>query len=114
MLRITRKRVSRPRKRTFSLSVCNEKAQAYNIKKSRKTLNISQSGYYEHLQRKPSKITLENEVLIEEILQIFEEYKGRYGSLRITKVLQRLSFFYHSHRFQSSRHLFSGLKRFQS
>lgn len=32
---------------------------------------------------------LENEVLSNEIRKIFEEHKGRYGSLRITKVLQQ-------------------------
>ncbi|PFE58775.1 hypothetical protein CN319_32130, partial [Bacillus cereus] len=40
-------------------------------------------------QRKPSKRALENEVLSEEIQKIFEEHKGRYGSLRITKVLEK-------------------------
>lgn len=50
----------------------------YNIKKACKTLNISRLGYYEYLQRKPSKRTLENEVLSGEIQQIFEEHKGRY------------------------------------
>ncbi|WP_141525796.1 IS3 family transposase [Bacillus pseudomycoides] len=66
-----------------------ENKHKYNIKKACKTLNISRSGYYEYLQRKPSKRTLENRVLSEEIQQIFEEYKGRYGSLRITKVLEK-------------------------
>ncbi|EOO60371.1 hypothetical protein IKE_05972, partial [Bacillus cereus VD196] len=43
----------------------------------------------EYLQRKPSKRALENEVLSEEIQKIFEKHKGRYRSLRITKVLEK-------------------------
>ncbi|MGR5907947.1 transposase [Bacillus paranthracis] len=66
-----------------------ENKHKYNIKKACQTLNISRSGYYEYLQRKPSKRVLENEVLSEEIQQIFKEHKGRYGSLRITKVLEK-------------------------
>ncbi|PEV82594.1 hypothetical protein CN429_13745, partial [Bacillus cereus] len=71
------------------LSSYKENKHKYNIKKACKTLNISRSGYYEYLQRKPSKRALENEVLSEEIQKIFEEHKGRYGSLRITKVLEK-------------------------
>ena len=61
----------------------------YNIKKACKTLNVSRSGFYEYLQRKPSKRMLENEVLSQEIKRIFEEHKSRYGSKRISKVLQQ-------------------------
>ncbi|AQZ48414.1 transposase [Paenibacillus larvae subsp. larvae] len=66
-----------------------ENKDKYNIKKACKTLNISRSGYYEYLQRKPSKRALENEVLCTEIHQLFNENKGRYGSLRITKALEK-------------------------
>ncbi|NEW04325.1 IS3 family transposase [Bacillus megaterium] len=66
-----------------------ENKHNYNIKKACKTLNISRSGYYEYLQRKPSKRALENEVLRVEIQEIFKEHKGRYGSLRVTKVLEK-------------------------
>ncbi|KOP63650.1 transposase [Bacillus sp. FJAT-21351] len=59
------------------------------MKKACKTLNISRSGYYEYLQRKSSKRALENEVLRAEIQEIFKEHKGRYGSLRVTKVLEK-------------------------
>lgn len=51
-------------------------------------MNISRSGFYEYLNRKPSKRTLENEVLSNEIRRIFEEHKRRYGSIRISKVLK--------------------------
>ncbi|MDN4866186.1 IS3 family transposase [Priestia megaterium] len=59
------------------------------MKKAYKTLSISRSGYYEYLQRKPSKRALENEVLRAKIQEIFKEHKGWYGSLRITKVLEK-------------------------
>lgn len=39
------------------------------------------------MHHKPSKRDIENEVLKEEINQVFEEHKGRYGSIRISKVL---------------------------
>lgn len=61
----------------------------YNIKKACKTLNISRSGFYEHLQRKPSNRAIENEVLSQHIKRIFEEHKGRYGAKRISKSLEK-------------------------
>lgn len=64
-----------------------ENQDKYNIKKACKTLSISRSGFYEYLNRKPSKRMLDNEVLSAEIRKIFEEHKGRYGSIRISKVL---------------------------
>lgn len=64
-----------------------ENNDKYNIKKACKTLNVSRSGYYKFLKHKPSKRDIENELLKGEIKQIFEENKGRYGSIRIAKVL---------------------------
>jgi len=61
----------------------------YNIKKACKTLNISRSGFYEYLQRKPSNRAIENEVLSGHIKRIFEEHKGRYGARRISKSLAK-------------------------
>nr|WP_236886766.1 IS3 family transposase [Clostridium beijerinckii] len=60
-----------------------------NIKKACKALNVSRSGYYKYLDHKPSKRDIENKVLKEIIREIFEEHKGRYGSLRIAKVLEQ-------------------------
>ena len=60
-----------------------------NIKKACKILNVSRSGYYKYLEHKPSARDIENEVLSAEIRKIFEEHKGRYGSLRISKVLEQ-------------------------
>jgi len=66
-----------------------ENQKKYNIKKACKTLNISRSGFYKYLQRKPPNRTLENEVLGAEIKQIFDEHKRRYGSVRIARDLEK-------------------------
>ncbi|WP_206869370.1 IS3 family transposase [Clostridium zeae] len=58
-----------------------------NIKKACKALGVSRSGYYKYLDHKPSKRDLENSALKEIIKEIFDEHKGRYGSIRIRKVL---------------------------
>ncbi|WP_427042739.1 IS3 family transposase (plasmid) [Fusobacterium sp. SB021] len=65
-----------------------ENAHSLNIKKACKTLNVSRSGYYKYLKRKPSAREIENKILSEEIKKIFLEHKGRYGSLRIVKTLE--------------------------
>lgn len=52
-------------------------------------MNVSRSGYYKYLNQKPSARDIENQVLSENIKQVFEEHKGRYGSLRISKVLEQ-------------------------
>jgi putative transposase len=62
--------------------------EKYNIKKACKTLNISRSGFYEFRNRKPSKRALENEMLSCEIKRVFNEHKGRYGSIRISRTLK--------------------------
>lgn len=50
-------------------------------------LGVSRSGYYAYASRRKSSHTIENEVISEEIKQIFEEHKGRYGAGRISLVL---------------------------
>lgn len=52
-------------------------------------MEVSRSGFYEYLHRRPSRRVLENDILKDEIKSIFEENKGRYGSLRIAKVLSK-------------------------
>jgi putative transposase len=47
-------------------------------------LGVSRSGYYEWLNRKPSKRALENQVLNEEIKSLYELSKGRSGSPKLT------------------------------
>lgn len=53
---------------------------------------VSKSGYYKWLVRTPSKRTMYNQVLLEEIKKIYYQSKRRYGSPRITKELQMLGF----------------------
>lgn len=60
-----------------------------NIKKACKALNISRSGFYEYLHRKPSARYLEDESLKEDVLRVFHEHKGRYGAYRISIALRR-------------------------
>lgn len=54
-------------------------------------LKVSRSGFYEYLNRKKSKRTIENEALYEIIKDIFEEHKGRYGARRIQLVLEKIN-----------------------
>ncbi|WP_235601241.1 IS3 family transposase [Tissierella sp. P1] len=60
-----------------------------NIKKACKTLGVSRVGYCKYLNHKPSKRDLENEALKEVIKESFDKNKGRYGSIRIGKVLEQ-------------------------
>jgi len=66
-----------------------ENRNKYNIKKACKLLKISRSGYYDYLQRKKSRRTIENEALTEMIEDIFHENHGRYGARRIQLVLEK-------------------------
>lgn len=51
-------------------------------------MNVSRAGYYKYLSHKPSSREIENQIFSEKIKKVFEEHKGRYGSLRISKVLE--------------------------
>ena len=53
---------------------------------------ISKSGYYKWLVRVPSKRTLYNQILLEEIKRIYYYSKKRYGSPRIAKELKMLGY----------------------
>jgi len=52
-------------------------------------LEVSRSGYYDWLNRKPSKRQLENEKLKLEITKIYWRHKGHYGSPRIYRELRK-------------------------
>lgn len=52
-------------------------------------LNISRSGYYKWLNRKPSKHQLENEDLADKIMQMYEEYNRTLGSRRMWIFINR-------------------------
>ncbi len=60
----------------------------YSIEKMSKVLKVSRSGYYEWLDRKPSKRAIENKALKTKIISIYKDSKGRYGSPKITKELE--------------------------
>ncbi|MTK13812.1 MAG: IS3 family transposase [Clostridiaceae bacterium] len=60
-----------------------------NIKKACKVLGVSRAGYYKYLDYEPSQRDLENAALKEIIKEVFDEHKGRYGSIRIGKVLSQ-------------------------
>lgn len=57
------------------------------IKHAVKVLKVSRSGFYEYMHRRPSKQQVEREILSEKIKAVFHEHKGRYGAVRITKIL---------------------------
>lgn len=57
-----------------------------------KIFKVSKSGYYKWLNRTPSKRTIYNQILLEEIKRIFYQSKKRYGSPRIAKELEILGF----------------------
>jgi putative transposase len=50
---------------------------------------VSKSGYYDWRERQPSARAIEDVELKQKIQQIFTENKGRYGSPRIFKTLQK-------------------------
>lgn len=53
------------------------------------TLGLSRSGYYDWLNRKPSKRQQEDEELLEKISEIHEQSRETYGSLKIQKALEQ-------------------------
>ena len=60
-----------------------------SVKALIKLLGVSKSGYYDWRNRQPSAREIEDDELKEKIQQIFTENKGRYGSPRIFKTLQK-------------------------
>jgi len=50
-------------------------------------LEVSKSGYYAWLKRKPSKRDVANQVLREQIVRIYWQHQGRYGYRRIYEEL---------------------------
>ena len=59
-----------------------------SIKKLCNYLQVSRSGYYEYLHRKPSTHSIEDEIFGEKIRTIFIKHKRRYGSKRIKICLE--------------------------
>lgn len=52
-------------------------------------LGVSSSGYYDWRKRQPSKRALEDEELKHLIREVYDASKGRYGSPRVFKALQK-------------------------
>jgi len=61
----------------------------FPIEKMCKVFEVSRSGYYAWIKRKPSNRLNENELLIAEISRIFIESRSTYGSPRIAEELKR-------------------------
>ena len=57
-----------------------------------RTLSVSRSGYYSRLRRPESRRSIENRRLDAHIRAIFNRYKGRYGSPKITDELHDMGF----------------------
>ena len=53
-----------------------------------RVLEVSRSGYYRWLKRKPSQRELDNQRLDADIREIYDGSKGRYGSPKITQELR--------------------------
>ncbi len=53
-----------------------------------RVLEVSRSGYYRWLKRKPSQRQLDNQRLDVQIREIYDQNKGRYGSPKITEELR--------------------------
>jgi len=61
----------------------------FSVKKMSQILKISKSGYYKWGNKKLSKREKENDMLLNQIKDIYADNKGRYGSPRITKELRK-------------------------
>jgi transposase InsO family protein len=64
----------------------------YTVEKMCKVFKIGRSGFYNWLDRKPSKRAQEKEAIVMEVHKLYAESKGRYGSPKITKELGNIGF----------------------
>lgn len=72
----------------------------FTVQKMCQVLNVSRSGYYDWLERKPSQRQLDNDELKTKIAEIYWQNKGRYGSPRIHKQLRQEGFHYNKKRIE--------------
>ena len=63
--------------------------QFYNIRMLCKAVNLHHSVYYYHKQNKENSYKKANEILDKKILEEFEKSKKRYGSPKITNILNK-------------------------
>jgi putative transposase len=61
----------------------------FDIKECCEALRVSRSGYYRWRQAEPSRPAKENAQLVEQIREVFEANKSRYGSPRVTRELRQ-------------------------
>ena len=61
----------------------------YSIKECCRALNVSRSGYYQWVGAEPSLRAKEEAKLLEQIVEVFEANKERYGSPRVTRELRQ-------------------------
>ena len=59
----------------------------FGVERMCKVFKLSKSGYYDWRNRKPSARQAENKQIIEQIRQVYEDSKKRYGSPKITEEL---------------------------
>jgi putative transposase len=64
-------------------------AQRFTVHRLCRLLEVSASGYYQWLQRKPGPRARANEQLLKRVRQAFKRNRQIYGSPRITRCLQR-------------------------
>ena len=67
----------------------NSNRSEFSMKTMCQVLKVSRSGYYTWKNKEPSNRYKENLIVLNRIKVIYEENKGRYGSIRITKQLRR-------------------------
>lgn len=58
--------------------------QVFAIERMCKVFNVSRSGYYDWLNRKPSARKISNQEALSLIREIYQKSRGRYGSPKIT------------------------------
>jgi transposase InsO family protein len=64
-------------------------AKGYSISAMCEILNVSKSGYYKWLKKKPVKEQSESDMISAEIIRIYTETNGIYGVRRMTQALNR-------------------------
>jgi hypothetical protein len=67
-------------------------SEFFSIEKMASLLEVSTSGYYEFVDRKPSRRFLQNIQILERIRDSFERSLNLYGSPRITQDLKAKGF----------------------
>ncbi|WP_143710044.1 IS3 family transposase [Halothermothrix orenii] len=84
----------------------------FTVERMCQVLNVSRSGYYSWLSRKPGKRQLTNEKLKLKIDKIYWQNRGRYGSPRIHKQLKKDGYYYNIKRIERLMRVM-GLKAIQ-